>query len=88
MPEYLDFDALKAFFSDSQIVASLKRAVSCHVRQNKKNRQHHLPAGKTSYPNKTNCLMFSDQDTLPELLSHPDRCVLFGEDRGARSPAE
>ena len=33
MPEYLDFDALKAFFSDSQIAYSGTYALRCTVRR-------------------------------------------------------
>ena len=69
MPEYLDFDALKAFFSDSQI-ASLKG---------------HLPAGKNQLPYRNNRLpdVFTFRSGYASsYLPHPDRCVFIWRKRG------
>ena len=84
MPEYLDFDALKAFFSDSQI-ASLKEQFPVYLKEYVKKEQTSITflPGKTSYPTETTvCLMFSlsDQDTLPVTYHTPTGVFLFGED--------
>ena len=75
MPEYLDFDALKAFFSDSQI-ASLKGQFPVYLKEYVKKEQTSITflPEKTSYPTETTvCLMFSlsDQDTLPVTYHTP-----------------
>ena len=64
MPEYLDFDALKAFFSDSQI-ASLKEQFPVYLKEYVKKEQTSITflPGKTSYPTET-----------------PTGVFLFGED--------
>lgn len=85
MPEYLDFDALKAFFSDSQI-ASLKGQFPVYLKEYVKKEQTSITflPEKTSYPTETTvCLMFSlsDQDTLPVTYHTPTGVFLFGEDR-------
>ena len=84
MPEYLDFDALKAFFSDSQI-ASLKGQFPVYLKEYVKKEQTSITflPEKTSYPTETTvCLMFSlsDQDTLPVTYHTPTGVCLFGED--------
>lgn len=84
MPEYLDFDALKAFFSDSQI-ASLKGQFPVYLKEYVKKEQTSITflPEKTSYPTETTvCLMFSlsDQDTLPVTYHTPTGVFLFGED--------
>ena len=84
MPEYLDFDALKAFFSDSQI-ASLKEQFPVYLKEYVKKEQTSITflPEKTSYPTETTvCLMFSlsDQDTLPVTYHTPTGVFLFGED--------
>lgn len=84
MPEYVDFDALKAFFSDSQI-ASLKEQFPVYLKEYVKKEQTSITflPGKTSYPTETTvCLMFSlsDRDTLPVTYHTPTGVFLFGED--------
>ncbi len=84
MPEYLDFDALKAFFSDSQI-ASLKGQFPVYLKEYVKKEQTSITflPEKTSYPTETTvCLMFSlsDQDTLPVTYHTPTGVFLSGED--------
>ena len=83
MPEYLDFDALKAFFSDSQI-ASLKGQFPVYLKEYVKKEQTSITflPEKTSYPTETTvCLMFSlsDQDTLPVTYHTPTGVFLFGD---------
>ena len=84
VPEFLDFAALKAFFSDSQI-ASLKEQFPVYLKEYVKKEQTiitFLPE-KTSYPTETTvCLMFSlsDKDTLPVTYHTPTGVFLFGED--------
>ena len=87
MPEYLDFDALKAFFSDSQI-ASLKGQFPVYLKEYVKKEQTSITflPEKTSYPTETTvCLMFSlsDQDTLPPIT--PRRVCFYLEKTGYRS---
>lgn len=85
MPEYLDFDALKAFFSDSQI-ASLKGQFPVYLKEYVKKEQTSITflPEKTSYPTET---------TVPDVftfrsgyasgyLSHPDGCVFIWRRRG------
>lgn len=88
MPEYLDFDALKAFFSDSQI-ASLKGQFPVYLKEYVKKEQTSITflPEKTSYPTETTvCLMFSlsDQDTLP-VTYHTPTGVFLLEKTGYRS---
>lgn len=83
MPEYLDFDALKAFFSDSQI-ASLKEQFPVYLKEYVKKEQTSITflPEKTSYPTETTvCLMFSlsDQDTLPVTYHTPTGVFLFSQ---------
>ena len=86
MPEYLDFDALKAFFSDSQI-ASLKGQFPVYLKEYVKKRtdKHHLPAGKNQLPYRNNRLpdVFTFRSGYASgYLSHPDGCVFIWRRRG------
>ena len=88
MPEYLDFDALKAFFSDSQI-ASLKGQFPVYLKEYVKKRtdKHHLPAGKNQLPYRNNRLpdVFTFRSGYASgYLSHPDG-VFYLEKTGYRS---
>ena len=84
MPEYLDFDALKAFFSDSQI-ASLKGQFPVYLKEYVKKEQTSITflPEKTSYPTETNRLpdVFTFRSGYASGTYHtPTGVFLFGED--------
>ena len=88
MPEYLDFDALKAFFSDSQI-ASLKGQFPVYLKEYVKKEQTSITflPEKTSYPTETTvCLMFHFPIRIRfRLPITPRRVCFYLEKTGYRS---
>lgn len=86
MPEYLDFDALKAFFSDSQI-ASLKGQFPVYLKEYVKKEQTSITflPEKNQLPYRNNRLpdVFTFRSGYASgYLSHPDGCVFIWRRRG------
>ena len=79
MPEYLDFDALKAFFSDSQI-ASLKGQFPVYLKEYVKKEQTSI----TFLPEKTRCFHFPIRIRF-RLPTTPRRVCFYLEKTGYRS---
>lgn len=82
--EYIDFAALKAFFSDSQI-SSLKEQFPVYLSETDRTGVAGVTfqPGKTSYPSETSvCLLFelSDGSMLPVTYHTPTGVFLFGEE--------
>ncbi len=82
--KFIDFAALKAFFSDSQI-ASLKEQFPAYLAETGIEDLTHITflPDKTSYPTETSvCLLFnlSDDRTLPVTYHTPTGVFLFGEE--------